>query len=286
MSYINHMVPKVKAKGKGRPWAFASECAGIKRLGLLFMLVCLLLPLVTVADGKEQLPQKVVYLTFDDGPKKTTPELLAILDELDVPATFFLLGYQARAFPEYTRMIYERGDTIACHTMDHSSGGIKDEPSQLQLVFRRFMKEMHDVLGDETFTTDLFRFPGGSTSYPFPTKKMVTDLGWSWFDWNAMTRDTYDDMNEKAVFASVRNTTKGRDVVILLAHDGKKNTRLALPDIVQYYRDGGYTFRRLSTSMEERRILARCPAHMRLPDLGPEGEQLLLESLEARGWSR
>ena len=253
----------------------------MKRLYLLCLICCMLLPAAGMADGKEQLPQKVVYLTFDDGPKKATPELLEILDELDVPATFFLLGYQVKAFPEYTRMIYERGDTIACHTMDHSSGGIKDEPEQLKLVFRRFIQEMQAVLGED-FTADLFRFPGGGTSYPYKTKKMVTDLGWSWFDWNAMTRDTYEDMNAKAVFASVRKTTGGRDVVILLAHDGKKNTRLALPEIVQYYRDGGYTFRKLSSSMEERRILSRCPAHMHLPDVGKEGEQLLLESLEMR----
>lgn len=252
------------------------------KIWLIFMACCFLFSTAGIAEGKEQLPEKVVYLTFDDGPKKATPELLAILDELEVPATFFLLGLQARAFPEYTRMIFERGDTIACHTMDHSSGGIKDEPAQLELVFRRFIKEMHEILGDESYTTDLFRFPGGSSSYPYPTKKKVTDLGWSWFDWNAMTRDTYEDMDAKAVFSSVRKTTNGRDVVILLAHDGKKNTRLALPEIVQYYRDGGYTFRRLSTSMEERRILARCPAHMRLPDAGIEGEQLLLESLKAR----
>ena len=91
------------------------------KIWFIFMACCILFSTAGIAEGKEQLPEKVVYLTFDDGPKKATPELLAILDELEVPATFFLLGLQARAFPEYTRMIYERGDTIACHTMDHSS---------------------------------------------------------------------------------------------------------------------------------------------------------------------
>ncbi|MBQ7486762.1 MAG: polysaccharide deacetylase family protein [Clostridia bacterium] len=231
--------------------------------------------LTGLADGKPALPEKVVYLTFDDGPKKATPDLLAILDELDVPATFFLLGLQVRAFPEYTRMIYERGDTIACHTMDHSSNDIKEDPSMLALVFRRFLKEMYVALNDPLFTTDLFRFPGGSSSYPYRTKKAVTDLGWSWFDWNAMTRDTYDGMDAPRILHSVITMTKEQPVVILLAHDGKGYTRQALPDIVAFYRQNGYEFRRLSSSMEERRILARCPAHMHLPDNGAVGRSLL-----------
>ena len=62
----------------------------------------------TPTDADPSAP-KYVALTFDDGPKKDTPELLETLSELDVPATFFLVGLGVRAFPEYARQIVQAG---------------------------------------------------------------------------------------------------------------------------------------------------------------------------------
>ena len=63
----------------------------------VFLLLALLLPAVPAgAQDPAEPPQKVVYLTFDDGPKADTPELLAVLEALDVPATFFLMGRACR----------------------------------------------------------------------------------------------------------------------------------------------------------------------------------------------
>lgn len=65
--------------------------------------------------GGEQ-PRRVVYLTFDDGPKKDTPELLKVLDDLDVPATFFLVGAGVRAFPENAKLFWEAVTPIGSHS--------------------------------------------------------------------------------------------------------------------------------------------------------------------------
>lgn len=69
----------------------------IKRGLALLVLLCMALPCAGMAEQTEA--RRVVYLTFDDGPKKDTPELLETLSELDVPATFFLVGLSVRAFP-------------------------------------------------------------------------------------------------------------------------------------------------------------------------------------------
>ena len=66
------------------------------------------------------------------------------------------------------------------------------------------------------------------------------------------------------------STAGDSDVIILLAHEGKKKTRDALAGIVGHYRSLGYEFRVLSTDEAERAILERCPAPMRLPALNPE----------------
>ena len=129
---------------------------------------------LTMLSGAEAEGEKVVYLTFDDGPKAATPELLEVLEELDVPATFFLVGYAARAFPEYVRMIDERGYAIGCHTMDHSSSGIKETPEGLERIMHMFNEEISTCLGRE-FTTDLFRFPGGSASIRIPLADVRLD---------------------------------------------------------------------------------------------------------------
>ena len=64
--------------------------------GLALLLLMMMTWTAGAAWAEEDKPRRVVYLTFDDGPKKDTPELLKVLDDLDVPATFFLVGAGVR----------------------------------------------------------------------------------------------------------------------------------------------------------------------------------------------
>ena len=70
--------------------------------------------------------------------------------------------------------------------------------------------------------------------------------------------------------AGMAEQTEGKDVIILLMHEGKARTRRILPELVAYFREAGYEFRALSTSEEDRGILSRCGAHMMLPDAAQE----------------
>ena len=114
-------------------------------------------------------------------------------------------------------------------------------------------------------TDQLFRFPGGSTSYSDWARRYVAEQGYAWFDWSGLTGDTHPNMNAQKVLDYALKTCGEREVIILLAHEGKQTTRDALPRIVAHYRELGYEFRMLSTSPEERSILSRCTANMRLP---------------------
>ena len=133
----------------------------IKRGLALLALLGLLLPCAGMAEQAEA--RRVVYLTFDDGPKKDTPELLEELSELDVPATFFLVGLSVRAFPDYARQIVQAGYAVGSHTMGHSIGRIQSDAGFALRDLERFEKLMREEI-DENFSTDLFRFPGGSTA--------------------------------------------------------------------------------------------------------------------------
>lgn len=239
----------------------------MKKILWALLLLCLL-PLGGMAEEAQE-GRKVVYLTFDDGPKSDTLELLEILREENVPATFFFVGRKVRLFPEEARQVYADGHAIGSHTMKHSSKTLKISLAYVEKDQREFMEVMREVV-DPEFTTDLFRFPGGSTGYSRENRTWVAKAGMAWFDWNAMTADTEAGKKAQDLYDFAVKTTGNEEVVILLAHEGIKRTQQILPDLIAFYRENGYEFRTLSTSAEDRAILERCPANMMLPPAAAE----------------
>lgn len=236
------------------------------------LLALMLLCAGALAEAPQEPPRKVVYLTFDDGPKSDTLELLKILEEEGVPATFFFVGRKVGIFPEEARAVYAAGHAIGSHTMKHAAKTLKAGSLYVERDYKQFIEIMREVV-DPEFTTDIFRFPGGSTGYSRTIHKQVRDLGLGWFDWNAMTSDTAAGMTAQDLYDFAVKTTGDEEVVILLAHEGIKRTQQILPDLIAFYRDNGYEFRTLSLSEEDRELLARCPANMMLPPL-PEADDL------------
>jgi peptidoglycan-N-acetylglucosamine deacetylase len=87
--------------------------------------------------------QPRVSLTIDDGPSEATPEILAVLEEHHVRATFFLIGKHVEQYPEHARTIVERGHEVAHHMM-------ADEPS-IKLSEQEFLAsftQMDSILQD------------------------------------------------------------------------------------------------------------------------------------------
>lgn len=239
-----------------------------KRCWLIAMMLgALLLPLAALGEAG----RKAVYLTFDDGPKDTTPALVELLEELDVPATFFFVGAKVKTYPAEGRLVYEKGYPIGCHTMYHDYSAKKGGADAVRTDIRAFRRTMRELI-DPAFTTDLYRFPGGSTSYPGGARRAVQEMGCAWFDWNAMTGDTLSGQDAQKAYDLVIKEAGDAEVVIILAHEGKHCTMEALPEIVAHFKDLGYEFRALSTGDEDRAILERCPARMKLPPDEAAGE--------------
>lgn len=189
---------------------------------------------------------KVVYLTFDDGPSKWTDDVLDILKKADVPATFFLLGEQAKRFPEIVNRINEAGHSIGNHTYNHKY----DELYSSFGVFWSQIKETEEVLRNITGTrTPLVRAPGGTYGH-FDANyfKLLEQGGYKVFDWNLDSGDS----KRKGVPASeiVKNviSAKQRNSMNILMHDGAghEETVKALPKIIEYYKSLGYEFRAIT----------------------------------------
>ena len=147
--------------------------------------------------------KKVMYLTFDDGPYKYTDEVLDILDEYGIKATFFTIGNCIKAYPKQAKRIVKDGHVLACHTQSHdfsilyhgTEGFIKDVDRWRQTVI--------DAVGYDAGAYVL-RFPGGTTNTTIggrkgrdPYVKAVNKHGYLAFDWNLGLNDRWLAGNKK-----------------------------------------------------------------------------------------
>ena len=191
---------------------------------------------------------KVVYLTFDDGPGAYTQKLLDVLDKYNVKATFFVTNQ----FSKYQYLIGEeakRGHAIAVHSLTHKW----DIYNSVEAYLAAF-EAMNDIIEQQTGKrTRLFRFPGGSsnTVYCGHNKSAVPDIinvmnekGNVYFDWNLSSGDAGGTTSTDQVVKNVTNNMRNNSIV--LQHDIKKFSVEAVEKIIQYGLNNGFEFKALS----------------------------------------
>jgi peptidoglycan/xylan/chitin deacetylase (PgdA/CDA1 family) len=188
-------------------------------------------------------PNKIAYLTFDDGPyARTTPRYLDVLKERNVLATFFQIGRPAEELDPVYRRVCDEGHTIANHTYSHQ---IRNG------IYRGVDYFINDVIQNREFiqeklgyTTNILRFPGGSSTARDLKPAIVgqlKELGYGYVDWTAETGDGREVLPPPVYRDNVLNNTGGRSVLVVLMHDYSENTLIALPEIIDGLRAQGYT---------------------------------------------
>lgn len=105
---------------------------------------------------------KRAFLTFDDGPSINTNDVLNILKENDIKATFFVLGKQVELFPETTKRLYDEGHYIANHGYSHIYQNIYNTPEQVLAEYNQCNEIIAKTIEVQEYNSHLFRFPGGS----------------------------------------------------------------------------------------------------------------------------
>lgn len=207
--------------------------------------------------------QKLVFLTFDDGPStNVTPKILDILEKNDVNATFFYYpngSLEGRA--EIVKRTVENGNVIAIHTSSHNYS--KLYPKRIADVdaivedAQKAISSIRAILGED-WTTGVYRFPGGSFSWTGTktakaqmrnAKNALSGIGLEYLDWNAMSGDSDQDNKDKSPEGLVKytiQTTKeaAGHVIVVLMHDAGHVTNgpKALQGIIDYYKGAGYEF--------------------------------------------
>jgi peptidoglycan-N-acetylglucosamine deacetylase len=188
---------------------------------------------------------RTVALTFDDGPDKFTSQVLDILREKQVRATFFVVGQMVAQRPDLLREIVNSGHLIGNHTWSHrtppSSMGWKG--ATLATEIARTSREITKATGQ---VPCLFRPPGGVIK---GAGKISRNAGLSMAIWSVDTRDWSGQSPGKPRFTDkIRKRTRtglSEDHPIVLMHDGggyRGWTVAALPRIIDDYRAAGYQF--------------------------------------------
>lgn len=193
--------------------------------------------------------EKIVYLTFDDGPSVCTDQILNILRQERVKATFFVT---AQFTPYLNRMaaIAKDGHEVAIHTYSHNFKIYKSIDS-----YFADLNKLNDLI--EKYTgkrARIMRFPGGSSNsiyrkYNSDPKFMdrlcvaLLDSGYQFVDWNLDSGDARG--NNIAADRLVRSACGSRhNIQCLLMHDtgAKRTTVTALPQIIRNFKQHGYEF--------------------------------------------
>ena len=197
--------------------------------------------------------EKVIYLTFDDGPTENTSKIMDALDRYGVKGTFFVV-HSYDGCEKQIKEIYDRGHQIGLHTYSH-----RYEIYRSQDTYFADLNKISDLVYNATgYRCKLVRFPGGSSNtisrkycsgIMSTLTKELTNRGYTYFDWNADSFDASERVAsvEKIVNRSVSSIGQ-LDQIILLMHDAllKTTTVEALPQIIEAYRDAGYRFDVLS----------------------------------------
>ena len=207
----------------------------------------------TTTDNKKS-NNGVIWLTFDDGPSAvTTPKVLDILKKENVKATFFVLNY-TDANEKIIKRIVAEGHTIGIHGYSHEYSKIYKSDEAFMNNIYKLQDKIYKSTGVKTM---YMRFPGGSSntvsrrySKGIMTRltKLVLSKGFKYYDWNISSGDAGGAKNSKAVYKNVTKNLSKKRGNLVLCHDIHQKTLEALPDIIKYAKNNGYTFKAIDDS--------------------------------------
>lgn len=246
--------------------SFFNKSFGIK-FTLIIIIAMFNLTSSVFAKGKVPIysverEDKKIALTFDVNwaEKEHIYEILDLLDENNIKATFFVMGKWV-TYPEGNREklieIHKRGHEIGNHSYSH--------PDFKNIGKDRIVEEVkktEDIIKNEVgIRTNLFRFPSGS--YRGESLKFIEDLGYKCIQWDVDSVDWKGESKEKEFKRVINNVKSGS---ILLYHNDGKYTVSNLKEIIPKLKAEGYDFVKISEIIYENNY-----------EINDDGKQLLIK---------
>lgn len=200
----------------------------------------------------------VIYLTFDDGPSSDiTPQILDVLNEKKVKATFFVVRFSEKN-AELIKRENDSGHTVALHGYTHNYSEVYQSSDSCIDNFKKIQEQVYQTIGKRP---NIIRFPGGSSNtiskkYCQGVMTEVTqkalDEGFRYFDWNVDSEDAGHAKTKDEVYNNVTSKIKEHRENVILMHDFSHNSKTveALPDIIDFGLQNGYVFRKITNETQ------------------------------------
>lgn len=191
---------------------------------------------VTINQAKLAPKEKVIALTFDDGPwPNSTVQVLNILKQNNIKATFFVVGQMLKNYPDLAKQVVAEGHVIGNHTWHHWYHFMNQQAAAYEIDHTSNL-----IFQTTGVKTNLFRPPGGimhNGVAAYAKNQKYTIIMWS--------SDSIDHSRSSASILTNRVLKQARPGGIVLMHDGggnRSHTVAALPQIISKLRQQGYRF--------------------------------------------
>ncbi len=206
---------------------------------------------MATATKKKVKKDKVVYLTFDDGPSPLTEEYLNILKKHEVKATFFLIGQQIEGdMKAVVEREIEEGHEIGVHTYSHKSGEIYESADS----YYKDVKQVQKLLSEEfRYESSVWRFPWGSANCYIGNFKndivgRLQKEEMDYVDWNVSAEDSVGTPSVASIIENIKKDCFNVNEPVVLMHDSNCNqmTLEALEEVILMFKEEGYEFATIS----------------------------------------
>ena len=175
--------------------------------------------------------EKLVALTFDDGPHPVyTEEILDVLDQAGIKASFFMMGKEAELYPDVVKKVSDAGHLIGNHTYTHANVcQISADETTEEIT------KTNDILEGLTGKRPQFFRP------PFGCKNETLEkqTGMFWIFWDVDTLD-WSLQNAEQVYCKVVKNVGENDIILM--HDAYPSTVEAVRELIPALQEMGYTF--------------------------------------------
>jgi peptidoglycan/xylan/chitin deacetylase (PgdA/CDA1 family) len=191
--------------------------------------------------------EKIAYITIDDGPSKYTSQILDILDENKVKATFFMIDGNMKNYTDEVRRIVSDGHGAGFHSVSHEKEIVYSSAEATLTEFNTCQETMYEITG---ITSNLIRLPYGSKPYmSVESYDKLVENGYKIWDWNVDTLDWKSTTDQ--IVSNVLYYGRKHDELILLFHE-REQTLDALSSSIKVLKSRGYTILPISENMIEK----------------------------------
>lgn len=182
-----------------------------------------------------------VALSFDDGPGYYTPQILDVLKDNNIKATFFVIGQNIDSNIDFLKRAYKEGHEIGNHTFTHPDLSSLSYDAQMDEI-KKTNDKIKSIIPEANIK--FLRPPYGN--YNEDTKNILNQLGLKLMLWNVDTRDWSGKSSNEIVSGALENLQDG---AIILMHDGVANsgeTAKALPEIIRQIKNQNFSLVKIS----------------------------------------